>query len=140
MTLLTSVLPDGQHGVQRVSLSNMGLLAARFQTHVGFTFLLLGFSFAFVHPFICLCPSSPWLNDRFATNLHSGSLDKKTHDGNTALHLCAQLNKTECMKLMLRTRPDLANIENKAGKTPLELARDAGNQLCAELVSAWLGC
>ena len=92
------------------------------------------------HPFIHLCPSSPWLNDRFATNLHSGSLDKKTHDGNTALHLCAQLNKTECMKLMLRTRPDLANIENKAGKTPLELARDAGNQLCAELVSAWLGC
>ena len=78
------------------------------------------------------------VSDVFGIDSDSGSLDKRTNDGNTALHLCAQLNKTECMKLMLRTRPDLANIENKAGKTPLELAREAGNQLCAELVSVWV--
>jgi Arf-GAP/SH3 domain/ANK repeat/PH domain-containing protein len=60
-------------------------------------------------------------------------------DGNTALHLCAQLNKTECMKLLLRTRPDLANIENKAGKTPLDIARENRFELCTELVRFGFG-
>ncbi|KAL8610659.1 hypothetical protein ACOMHN_047228 [Nucella lapillus] len=76
------------------------------------------------------------LVDFLIQNSSTGSLDKKTHDGNTALHLCAQLNKTECMKLLLRTRPDLANIENKAGKTPLDIAREAGYQLCTDLVKS----
>ncbi|XP_076456923.1 arf-GAP with SH3 domain, ANK repeat and PH domain-containing protein 2-like [Babylonia areolata] len=80
--------------------------------------------------------SSLPLVDFLIQNSSIGSLDKKTHDGNTVLHLCAQLNKTECMKLMLRTRPDLANIENKAGKTPLEIAREAGHQLCTELLKS----
>ncbi|XP_070209442.1 arf-GAP with SH3 domain, ANK repeat and PH domain-containing protein 1-like isoform X3 [Littorina saxatilis] len=78
------------------------------------------------------------LVDFLIQNSAIGSLDKKTVDGNTALHMCASLNKTECMKLMLRTRPDLANIENKSGKTPLDMARDAGNQLCMDLLKSAL--
>lgn len=76
------------------------------------------------------------LVDFLIQNCAIGSLDKKTNDGNTVLHLCAQLNKTECMKLLLRTRPDLANIENKAKQTPLEIAREAGHQLCMELLKS----
>ncbi|XP_041360699.1 arf-GAP with SH3 domain, ANK repeat and PH domain-containing protein 2-like [Gigantopelta aegis] len=77
--------------------------------------------------------------DFIVQNSSIGSLDKKTRDGNTALHLCAELNQTECMKLLLRSKPDLANIENKQGKTPLEVAKDNDNQLCVELVKAALG-
>ncbi|XP_025088851.1 arf-GAP with SH3 domain, ANK repeat and PH domain-containing protein 2-like isoform X2 [Pomacea canaliculata] len=74
------------------------------------------------------------LVDFLIQNSSIGSLDKKTQDGDTALHLCAHYNKTECMKLLLRTRPDLANIQNKCGKTPLEIAMECNHQLCAELL------
>lgn len=38
------------------------------------------------------------------------------------------------MKLLLRTCPELAKIENSEGKTPLAIAKEKNNQLCAELV------
>jgi len=56
-------------------------------------------------------------------------------DGMTALHLCAAQNKAECMKLLLRTRPDLANIENTEGKTALDIANETSSPLCVDLVS-----
>lgn len=38
----------------------------------------------------------------------SPSLNKQTKtNGNTALHLCSEYNRTECMKLLLRTRAKL---------------------------------
>ena len=39
------------------------------------------------------------------------------------------------MKLLLRTRPELAKIENSDGKTPLEIAKEKGHELCSELVN-----
>lgn len=66
------------------------------------------------------------------------SLGNKSRDGNTPLHLCAIENKTECMKLLLRTRPELAKIENSEGKTPLDIAKENNNQLCADLLNAAL--
>lgn len=66
------------------------------------------------------------------------SLGNKSRDGNTPLHLCAIENKTECMKLLLRTRPELAKIENSEGKTPLDIAKENNNQLCAEMLNAAL--
>ncbi|ESO83203.1 hypothetical protein LOTGIDRAFT_179801 [Lottia gigantea] len=66
----------------------------------------------------------------------SGSLDKRNADGDSALHLCSQLNQTECMKLLLRTRPDLAKVENKNGETPLDVAQELNHQLCIELINA----
>ncbi|XP_061181257.1 arf-GAP with SH3 domain, ANK repeat and PH domain-containing protein 2-like isoform X2 [Saccostrea echinata] len=66
------------------------------------------------------------------------NLGNKTRDGNTPLHLCAIEDKTECMKLLLRTRPELAKIENAEGKTSLDIAKEKNHQLCAELLTAAL--
>ena len=40
------------------------------------------------------------------------SLNKKTLSGNTALHFCAENNKTESMKLLLRSKAktDIGNV------------------------------
>jgi len=72
--------------------------------------------------FECVCVSSQELN-------------RRTKDGNTALHLCAIHNKPESLKLLLRCRSDLVNYENMSGLTALEIAQNNGHQLCVELVS-----
>ena len=64
----------------------------------------------------------------------SQSLTRRDNDGNNCLHLCAQQNKTECMKLILRVQPDCAQHENARGQTPLDIARELGHELCVELV------
>ncbi|XP_029635615.1 arf-GAP with SH3 domain, ANK repeat and PH domain-containing protein 2 isoform X4 [Octopus sinensis] len=76
--------------------------------------------------------------DFIIQNSSISSLDKRTKDGNTALHLCAQLNKSECIKLILRTKPDMASLENIAGQAPLDIAIENNHQLCAELIKAAL--
>ncbi|XP_046549057.1 LOW QUALITY PROTEIN: arf-GAP with SH3 domain, ANK repeat and PH domain-containing protein 2-like [Haliotis rubra] len=76
--------------------------------------------------------------DFIIQNSAIGSLEKRTRGGNTALHLCAELDRTECLKLLLRTRPDLANIENKSGKTAMDLAKEHNNHHCAELLKSAL--
>lgn len=60
-------------------------------------------------------------------------------DGNTALHLCAQLNLTECMKLLLRLRQDLVDVENYEGQMAFDIAKDRHYDVCVELVSGPLG-
>jgi len=39
------------------------------------------------------------------------------------------------MKLLLRIQPDLVNIEDSTGLTPLEVAKEKGHDFCVELVS-----
>ncbi|BFZ21187.1 hypothetical protein BsWGS_24226 [Bradybaena similaris] len=78
------------------------------------------------------------LVDFLIQNTATGNLDKKTNSGDTALHLCAEFNRTECMKLLLRTRPDLAKVENSAGKTPLDIARMNNFETCTDLLTAAL--
>lgn len=78
----------------------------------------------------------PHIVDFIIQNSSQDSLALKTLDGNTALHICALDNKAECMKLLLRTKPELANIENADGKTALDIARDNGFQLCSDLLQA----
>ncbi|RUS77371.1 hypothetical protein EGW08_014851, partial [Elysia chlorotica] len=63
------------------------------------------------------------LIDFLIQNTPVSCLDKKTTSGDTALHMCAELNHTECMKLLLRTRTDLCKAENNEGRTPLDVAR-----------------
>ncbi|KAL5013645.1 hypothetical protein ScPMuIL_007915, partial [Solemya velum] len=75
------------------------------------------------------------LVDFIVQNSSIGNLDKRMKNGNTALHLCAELNRTECMKLLLRTKPDLAALENKLGQTAMEIAKDKNNQLAVELLN-----
>ncbi|RUS78920.1 hypothetical protein EGW08_013333, partial [Elysia chlorotica] len=52
--------------------------------------------------------------------------------------MCAELNHTECMKLLLRTRTDLCKVENNEGRTPLDVARMYNHQTCIELLTAAL--
>ncbi|XP_059176162.1 arf-GAP with SH3 domain, ANK repeat and PH domain-containing protein 2-like [Physella acuta] len=75
------------------------------------------------------------LVDFLIQNTPIGSLERKTTSGDTALHLCAQLNRTECMKLLLRTRPDLAKLENNMRETPLDIARKNNFNNCVELLT-----
>ncbi|KAG1696149.1 ArfGAP with SH3 domain, ANK repeat and PH domain-containing protein [Nymphon striatum] len=63
----------------------------------------------------------------------SVSLDKQTTDGNTPLHVCAEYNSTECMKLLLRCGAN-PRIENREGKTPLEIAQENQFEICEELL------
>ncbi|XP_022247586.1 arfGAP with SH3 domain, ANK repeat and PH domain-containing protein-like isoform X2 [Limulus polyphemus] len=64
---------------------------------------------------------------------NSKNLDKQTSQGNTALHICALHNKTECMKLLLRSsaNPHLKNVD---GKSPLDLAKEMNFSACIELL------
>ncbi|CAL1536476.1 unnamed protein product [Lymnaea stagnalis] len=78
------------------------------------------------------------LIDFLIQNTPIGNLERKTNTGDTALHICAALNRTECMKLLLRTRPDLAKLENNAGQTALDVARAHNYQTCTELLTGAL--
>nr|XP_010306461.1 PREDICTED: arf-GAP with SH3 domain, ANK repeat and PH domain-containing protein 1-like [Balearica regulorum gibbericeps] len=79
------------------------------------------------------------LSDR--TSLHivdflvqnSGSLEKQTVEGNTALHYCCSHNKPECVKLLLKAKANIS-ITNEAGETALDVARRMKHPLCEELL------
>ncbi|XP_076207770.1 arf-GAP with SH3 domain, ANK repeat and PH domain-containing protein 1-like [Aptenodytes patagonicus] len=79
------------------------------------------------------------LSDR--TSLHivdflvqnSGSLAKRTAEGNTPLHYCCSHNKPECVKLLLKAKANIA-ITNEAGETALDVARKMRHSLCEELL------
>ncbi|CAH1775687.1 unnamed protein product [Owenia fusiformis] len=79
--------------------------------------------------------STLFLVDFIVQNSNSETLKRTTTDGNTALHLCALYRQTECMKLLLRVKPDLAVLENNSGKTALDIARKNGNQLCIDMLT-----
>ncbi|XP_078481447.1 zinc finger protein Ci-ArfGAP-11 [Ciona intestinalis] len=72
------------------------------------------------------------LVDFLAQNIGSG-MNKKTISGNTALHICAEMNQTECMKLLLRSKasPDL---ENARGETALQITRRVDHPGCEEIL------
>lgn len=53
---------------------------------------------------------------------------------NTALHLCAQHDRRECMKLLLRSGADY-ELKNSQNKTALDIAKEMGHMACKELVS-----
>lgn len=74
--------------------------------------------------------------DFIVQNSNLNSLSRQTRDGNTCLHLCSLLNKSECMKCLLRIKPDIANMKNNAGLTALDIAQEHDYQLCAELLKA----
>ncbi|CAM9576733.1 unnamed protein product [Bubo scandiacus] len=79
------------------------------------------------------------LSDR--TSLHivdflvqnSGSLAKRTAEGNTPLHYCCSHNKPECVKLLLKAKANIT-ITNEAGETALDVARRMRHPLCEELL------
>ncbi|XP_063079795.1 arf-GAP with SH3 domain, ANK repeat and PH domain-containing protein 2b isoform X3 [Engraulis encrasicolus] len=64
---------------------------------------------------------------------NSGSLDKQTARGSTALHYCCLTDNSECLKLLLRGKASVATA-NEAGETPLDLARRLKHTQCEELL------
>lgn len=38
------------------------------------------------------------------------------------------------MKLILRTQPELANVENNDSQTPLDIAKENNHEICIDLV------
>ncbi|XP_029970667.1 arf-GAP with SH3 domain, ANK repeat and PH domain-containing protein 1-like [Salarias fasciatus] len=64
---------------------------------------------------------------------NSGSLDGQTDAGNTALHYCCLYNKPQCVKLLLRGKPDI-HITNQDGEAALDMARRLKNSQCEELL------
>uniref|UniRef100_H2Y6R4 Uncharacterized protein n=1 Tax=Ciona savignyi TaxID=51511 RepID=H2Y6R4_CIOSA len=72
------------------------------------------------------------LVDFLAQNI-GGGMNKKTTSGNTALHLCAEMNQTECMKLLLRSKAK-TDIENARGETALQVSRRMNNGGCVEIL------
>ncbi|XP_076828722.1 arf-GAP with SH3 domain, ANK repeat and PH domain-containing protein 1a isoform X2 [Brachyhypopomus gauderio] len=62
---------------------------------------------------------------------NSGSLDRQTDSGNTALHYCCTYEKPECLKLLLRGKPSL-DVVNQNGETALQIAGRLRNTQCEE--------
>lgn len=56
-------------------------------------------------------------------------------NGNTALHVAADYNQGEAMKLILRTDTSLVFQKNNRDKTALDISTDNKFHLCIELVS-----
>ncbi|CAB0016648.1 unnamed protein product [Nesidiocoris tenuis] len=78
------------------------------------------------------------LVDFLIQNMPAGSLDKQTFvqgdwGGYSALHLAAYHDKTECMKLLLRSGAD-PKLTNARDKTPLDIAQERGHRTCEELL------
>lgn len=72
--------------------------------------------------------------DFLIQNMPTGTIDKTTTEGDTALHLSAKHDKAEAMKLLLKSGAD-PSLRNKQGKTPLDIAQEVGHHTCQELVS-----
>lgn len=53
--------------------------------------------------------------------------------GDSALHMAALHDKSECMKLLLRSGADPV-LHNAQDKTPLDIAQERGHSACEELV------
>lgn len=75
--------------------------------------------------------------DFLIQNMPTGSIDKATTEGDTALHLSAKHDKAEAMKLLLRAGAD-PTLRNKQGKTPLDIAQEVGHHTCQELVGLFI--
>ncbi|XP_019641583.1 PREDICTED: arf-GAP with SH3 domain, ANK repeat and PH domain-containing protein 1-like isoform X4 [Branchiostoma belcheri] len=64
---------------------------------------------------------------------NSNNLDVKTKAGNTPLHICALHDQTECMKLLLRSKPKL-DIDNNDGETALAVSVRKQHRVCQEML------
>ncbi|XP_072945675.1 arfGAP with SH3 domain, ANK repeat and PH domain-containing protein isoform X2 [Epargyreus clarus] len=73
--------------------------------------------------------------DFLVQNGGSQLLDKPTTSGLTALHLCAAIDRTEPMKLLLKAGAD-TTIKDINGRTALQIAKQFGHHNCQELLES----
>lgn len=64
---------------------------------------------------------------------NSNCLEKRTTEGNTALHYSVLYHKPESLKLLLKAKAALQTV-NSAGETALDIARRLQHKHCAELL------
>nr|XP_046265471.1 arf-GAP with SH3 domain, ANK repeat and PH domain-containing protein 1a isoform X2 [Scatophagus argus] len=64
---------------------------------------------------------------------NSGNLDGQTDGGNTALHYCCLYDKPQCVKVLLRGKPDIHKT-NHSGETALDIAHRLKHSRCEELL------
>ncbi|XP_053192215.1 arf-GAP with SH3 domain, ANK repeat and PH domain-containing protein 3 isoform X1 [Scomber japonicus] len=64
---------------------------------------------------------------------NSNCLEKRTAEGNTALHYSVQHHKPESLKLLLKAKASLHTV-NSAGETALDIARRLQHMQCVELL------
>uniref|UniRef100_A0A669B6N3 ArfGAP with SH3 domain, ankyrin repeat and PH domain 3 n=1 Tax=Oreochromis niloticus TaxID=8128 RepID=A0A669B6N3_ORENI len=67
---------------------------------------------------------------------NSNCLEKRTAEGNTALHYSVLYHKPESLKLLLKAKPlfFLSPVVNSAGETALDTARRLQHKQCVELL------
>jgi len=58
----------------------------------------------------------------------------KNYDGNTALHISCQQRNSEAAEMLLQYQPEIINIQNKKGKTPLMMACKLGDTFMVSLL------
>ncbi|XP_055328345.1 arfGAP with SH3 domain, ANK repeat and PH domain-containing protein-like isoform X2 [Paramacrobiotus metropolitanus] len=63
----------------------------------------------------------------------SRSINRVDRNGNTPLHICADLNRTESMKLLLKAAAEL-DVRNHVGETPLDIAHRKRHSRCIDLL------
>ncbi|KAF6018038.1 hypothetical protein EB796_023651 [Bugula neritina] len=78
--------------------------------------------------------TSLYIIDFLVQNSDCKRLDVKDALGNTALHVAAEYNQGEAMKLILRANTNLAHMKNNSGKTPLDIATENKYHLCMDLL------
>lgn len=66
--------------------------------------------------------------------IDSKNLMAKDSKGDTALHVAADYNQGEVMKIILRADTSLASVTNSQDKTALDIAMENKYHLCMELL------
>ncbi|XP_077864513.1 arf-GAP with SH3 domain, ANK repeat and PH domain-containing protein 2-like [Saccoglossus kowalevskii] len=64
---------------------------------------------------------------------NSIQVDRKSKDGNSALHICSMLDRPESLKILLRSGIK-SDIVNKKGETPLDIAQELQYNQCVDLL------
>ncbi|XP_067937067.1 arf-GAP with SH3 domain, ANK repeat and PH domain-containing protein 2-like [Watersipora subatra] len=78
--------------------------------------------------------TSLYIIDFLVQNSDCKRLDVRGVRGNTPLHVAAQCNQGEAMKLILRANTSLSSVKNSQSQTVLDIAKENGFDHCAELV------
>ncbi|CAD5116152.1 DgyrCDS5074 [Dimorphilus gyrociliatus] len=67
-------------------------------------------------------------------NIRSQVISNVTKRKENAAHICAKSGHVECLKLILKSRCDLALVENEEGETPMEIATKLNHTACCDVL------
>lgn len=67
-------------------------------------------------------------------NIRSQVIGNVTKRKENAAHICARRGHVECLKLILKSRCDMALVENEEGETPMEIATKLNHTACCDVL------